>query len=184
MSLSPQDLLDYWFREVGTDHWLKADPARDAAITERFLPMHERAINGALTEWEDTPEGMLALLLLLNQFPRQMFRNTPSAYATDETAIDLARTAIIKHFDDRIDGLYKLCFYLPFAHSENMGDQRLSLFYIRERAKNPAWLDYAEACYNTIQQFDRFPQRNKILGRVSTKAEEEFLRQAASHFET
>jgi uncharacterized protein (DUF924 family) len=175
MSIAPEELLEYWFNEVGVDHWFTPDPARDAVITSRFLETHERAVNGALTEWEDNPVGMLGLMLLLDQFPRCMFRNTPRAYATDDAALDLARTAIIKHFDDRIDASYKFCFYLPFAHSEQMGDQRLALFYIRERTKNPKWLDYAELCYNTIQQFDRFPQRNKTLSRVSNKAEEDFL---------
>lgn len=171
----PEELLEYWFREVGTARWFKQDGALDSEIKERFLETHERAVNGALSDWEANPTGMLGLMLLLDQFPRRMFRSTPRAYATDEMALDLARTAIIKHFDDRIDTAYKLCFYLPFAHSENMGDQRLALFYIRERTKNGAWLDYAERCFNTIQAFDRFPERNKILGRVSSKAEEDFL---------
>ncbi|MBP7253783.1 MAG: DUF924 domain-containing protein [Alphaproteobacteria bacterium] len=177
MPLVPEELLEYWFREVGVARWFKPDATIDAKLSERYLEMHERAVNGALSDWEANPTGMLGLMLLLDQFPRRMFRGTPRAFATDELALDLARTAIIKHFDDRIDTSYKLCFYLPFAHSENMGDQRLSLFYIRERTKNGDWLDYAESCYNTIQTFDRFPDRNKILGRASTKAEEDFLTQ-------
>ncbi len=179
MSPAPEDLLEYWFREIGIARWLKPDAQLDAELLRRYRELYERAANGGLAEWEGNPTGMIGLMLLLDQFPRRMFRGTPQAYATDDTAIDLARTAIIKHFDDRIDAAYKLCFYLPFAHSENMGDQRLALFYIRERTKNGDWLDYAESCYNTIAQFDRFPDRNKALGRVSSKAEEDFL--AHSH---
>ena len=183
MTLAPEDILDYWFREIGPDQWFIYDPVRAGALQQRFLADHERAVNGALTLWEDNPTGMLGLMLLMDQFPRHMFFDTPRAFTTDETALDLARTAVIRHFDDRIDGAYKLCFYLPFAHSENMSDQRLSLFYIRERAKNPIWLNNAEHHYNTIQSFGRFPERNKALGRPSTAAEEEYLRHTAGGFE-
>ena len=87
--------------------------------------------------------------------------------------IDLARTAIIKHFDDRIDKQYKLLFYLPFLNSESMGDQRLALFYIRERTKEDEWLDLAQQHYHTIQRFGRFPERSPILGRELTPEEAE-----------
>ncbi|MGB4100367.1 MAG: DUF924 family protein [Alphaproteobacteria bacterium] len=171
----PEDILDYWYREVGADAWFKPDVGRDKEIRDRFLPLHQSAIAGALSGWEENPTGMLGLMLILDQFPRAMFRNTAQAFATDATALDLARTAIIRHFDDRIDVGYKLCFYLPFAHSENLSDQRLSLFYIRERTKNPDWLDRAEHHYQAIQRFERFPERNKALGRPSTAEEEAYL---------
>jgi uncharacterized protein (DUF924 family) len=180
MAIAPEDLLDFWFNQIGPTQWFTANAERDTLMTERYLEMHQRAMHGALTAWESNPTGMLSLMLLLDQFPRHMFRNTPSAYATDELALELARTAIIKHFDDRIDAACKFCFYLPFAHSENMGDQRLALFYVRERTKNPDWLNYAEDCFHIVQKFDRFPQRNKILGRASSKAEEDYLRQTTA----
>lgn len=179
---APEEILDYWYREVGAEQWFTADAARDKVVRERFLPAYERATNGALTDWEDTPTGMLGLVLLLDQFPRHMFRGSAKAYATDDTALDLARTAIIKHFDDRIDAAYKLCFYLPFAHSENLSDQRLALFYVRERTKNANWLDRAEHHYQTIQKFERFPERNKILGRPSTAEEEGYLQKPVVEF--
>lgn len=175
MTDEPEEIVDYWYREVGPTQWFKDDAKRDAELKRRYTELYERAANGGLTEWETTPTGMLALMLLLDQFPRHMFRGTPKAFATDDMALELARMAIIKHFDDRIDAAFKLCFYLPFAHAENMGDQRLAIFYIRERTKNAAWLDYAEVCYNTVQRFDRFPERNQVLGRASSKAEEDFL---------
>lgn len=179
---APEEVLDYWYREVGADHWFTPDAARDAAMRERFAPEYKRAVDGALIAWEENPTGMLGLMLLLDQFPRHMFRNTPQAFATDDTALDLARTAIIKHYDDRIDASYKLCFYLPFAHSEALSDQRLSLFYIRERTKNPGWLDCAEHHFQTIQKFERFPERNKILGRPSTAEEESYLQKPVVEF--
>ena len=123
---------------------------------------------------------MLALLLLLDEFPRRMFRGTSRAFETDDQALELARTAIIKHFDDRIDKQFKLFFYLPFLNSESMGDQRLALFYIRERTKESEWLDRAEQHFYTIQRFGRFPDRSPVLGREMTPEEAEFLKQSAS----
>lgn len=171
-----EDVLNFWFYEVGRERWFAEDRALDNQIRERFLPLYEKAITGELKSWEDTPQDMLALMLLLNQFPRHMFRGSSRAFEADEQALDLARTAIIKHFDDRIDKQFKLLFYLPFLNSESLGDQRLALFYIRERTKEPDWLDAAERHFNIIQKFGRFPQRNPILGRQPTPEETEFLK--------
>ena len=147
-------------------------------VRERFLKLHERAAAEELPEWKNTPEGMLALMLLLDQFPRRMFRGTGRAFETDDMALDLAREAIIKHFDDRIDKSYKMLFYLPFVNSEDEGNQRLALFYIRERTKEETWLTLAERNYEVVQRFGRFPQRNPILGRPMTPDEEEFLKRS------
>src|SRR5262249_45494278 len=117
-------------------------------------------------------------ILLLHEFPRRMFRGTARAFETDDLALDLARAAIINHFDDRIDKAYKLIFYLPFLNSENIGDQRLALFYIRERTKENIWLTMAEENFNTVERFGRFPNRNPILGREPTPAEIEFLKKS------
>jgi uncharacterized protein (DUF924 family) len=168
-----EDILNFWFYEVGRDHWFEHEEALDAQIRERFLPDYERVRRGELKRWEETPEGMLALLLLLDEFPRRMFRNTARAFETDEVALDMAREAIIKHFDDRIDRQYKLLFYLPFLNSENVGDQRLALFYIRERVKDAEWLAKAEESHETVQKFGRFPQRDAILGRHPDLEEQE-----------
>lgn len=178
MTIAPDDILNFWIYVVRRDRWFKEDRALDATIRERFLPTYELAVKGELKAWEETPEGMLALMLLLDQFPRRMFRGTPRAFESDETALDLARTAIIRHFDDRIDKQYKLLFYLPFLNSESVGDQRLALFYIRERTKENEWLAIAEKNLDTVQRFGRFPQRNPILGREPTPEEAAFLQQA------
>jgi uncharacterized protein (DUF924 family) len=175
MSDTAENVLNFWFYEVGRDRWFAEDRTLDAAVRERFLPLYEQAFAGELKKWEDTPEGMLALMLLLDQFPRRMFRGTSRAFETDELALDLAREAIIKHFDDRINKEYKLLFYLPFLNSESLGDQRLSLFYIRERTKENDWLSLAEQHFDIVQRFGRFPQRNPILGRDPTPEEAVFL---------
>jgi len=178
MPVTPEDILNFWFYEVGQDRWFGEDRTLDATVRERFLALYEQAVAGELGKWEETPEGMLALMLLLDQFPRRMFRGTSRAFETDEMALEYARNAIIKHFDDRIDKQYKLLFYLPFLNSENVGDQRLALFYIRERVKENQWLSIAEQNLNVVQRFGRFPQRNPILGRDPTPEEVEFLKQA------
>jgi uncharacterized protein (DUF924 family) len=179
MSMNAEDILNFWFYEVGRERWFTDDRTLDQQIRERFLPLYEQAAEGKLEAWEATPEGVLALLLLLDEFPRRMFRGSRRAFETDEQAIELARNSIIKHFDDRIDRQFKLFFYLPFLNSESMGDQRLALFYIRERTKEAEWLDRAEQHFHTIQRFGRFPQRNPILGRELTADEAEFLQKAS-----
>jgi uncharacterized protein (DUF924 family) len=181
MKPAPDDVLNYWAYEVGQDKWFREDFALDSAIRERFLGAYEQAARGDLKDWEETPEGMLALMLLLDQFPRRMFRGTSRAFETDEMALELARSAIIKHFDDRIDRQYKLIFYLPFLDSESIGDQRLALFYIRERTREDEWLSLAERHFDIVQRFGRFPQRNPILGREPTPEEIEFLNSKAGH---
>src|SRR5271170_2222589 len=176
MTASAEDILNFWIYVVGRDKWFRDDRALDATVRERFLSAYELALKGELKAWEETPEGMLALMLLLDQFPRRMFRGTPRAFETDELALELARNAIIKHFDDRIDKQYKLLFYLPFLNSESLGDQRLALFYIRERTKENDWLSLAEKNFEIVQKFGRFPQRNPILGREPTAEESAFLK--------
>jgi uncharacterized protein (DUF924 family) len=178
MSLTPEDILNFWFYEIGRERWFVEDRTLDSQIREKFQPLYEQAVTDNLKTWEATPEGSLALLLLLDQFPRRMFRGTSRAFESDERALDLARDSIVKHFDDRIDRQFKLFFYLPFLNSENMGDQRLALFYIRERIKEVDWLERAEQHFNIIQRFGRFPERNPVLGRELTPEEKEFLKQA------
>ena len=176
MNTKPEDILNFWFYEVGRDRWFAEDRVLDALIQERYLALHERAASGDLKAWEETREGMLALILLLDQFPRRMFRGTIRAFETDEIAQELAREAVIKHFDDRIDKSFKMLFYLPFLNSESEGNQRLALFYIRERVKEGEWLSLAEQHLEIVQRFGRFPQRNPILGRDPTPEEIEFLK--------
>ena len=178
MAMTPEDVINFWFYEIGRDRWFVEDHALDSQMHERFLAIHEQATNQELDAWKQTPEGMLALLLLLDEFPRRMFRGTSRAFATDDEALEVAREGIIKHFDDRIDKQFKMLFYLPFLNSEDLGDQRLALYYIRERAKEQEWLSVAEQRFETVERFGRFPQRNPILGRDPTPEEIAFLQQA------
>ena len=175
--ISPQDIINFWFCEVGPERWFVSDESLDKTIKDKFLEILDAAVDDAFRAWEDTPEGTLALLLLLDIFPRHMFRGTARMYETDGFALDLARQAIIRHFDDRIDRTFKLFFYLPFTHSEEEGDHRLATYYVRERTKEAKWVDYVIERQTIVNCFGRFPHRNKILGRESTPEEEEYLRE-------
>ncbi|NBX73152.1 MAG: DUF924 domain-containing protein [Alphaproteobacteria bacterium] len=176
-ALTAEDVLNFWFFELGEGQWFKPDAAVDEKIRHKFQSFYDDALNGNLREWEKTPTGTLALLLFLSAFPRRMFAGTAKAFETDAQALELARTAIIRHFDDRIDASFKLFFYLPFMYSENLGDQRLALFYIRERTKNPSWLAIAEDHFLLIQKYGRFPERNTVLKRASTPLEAAYLQE-------
>ena len=169
------DIIHFWFNEVGRSRWFAPDLALDHAIQKNFESTYLMALNGELRHWEQTPEGMLALILLFDVFAQRMYRGTAKAYMTSDLALDLARLAIINHFDDRIDREFKLFFYLPFMNSEYMGDQRLALFYIRERTKREEWLIMAEHTYDIMHRFGRFPDRNTALGRESSPEETAYL---------
>ena len=173
-----EDILNFWFYEIGRERWFVEESPLDELIRSRFESDYEKATRGEYKTWENTPEGTLAMLLLIDEFPRRMFRGTSRAFAMEDAALELARNAIIKHFDDRIDRQYKLLFYLPFLNSENVGDQHLALFYIRERVKDNEWLTVAEKNHAIVQRFGRFPQRNPILGRQPTTEEAKFLQHA------
>ena len=176
MNLQAEDILNFWFYEVGHEKWFSQDRSLDSTLRERFTAVYEQAVAGQCEKWKETPEGMLALLLLFNEFPRRMFRGTARAFETDGEALELAREAIIRHFDDKIDKQFKLFFYLPFVNSESLGDQRLALYYIRERVKEDQWLSMAEEHLDIVSRFGRFPERNPALGREPTPEEVEFLK--------
>jgi uncharacterized protein (DUF924 family) len=178
MSNDPDDVLNFWFMEVGPTRWFKPDPALDEKVRGKFQDLYDQAVQSQLKAWENTPTGMLALILLFSVFPRRMYRGTARAYAMDDMALELARAGIIRHFDDRIDRQFKLFFYLPFGYAENRADQRLAVYYIRERTKEHNWIDMAEERQQVIQCFGRFPDRNAALGRETSAEEAEYLKQA------
>jgi uncharacterized protein (DUF924 family) len=171
-AIQPADVIAFW-RDVGPKRWFEKDAALDDEIRRRFLDLHEAAVSGKRTDWEQSAEGALALLILLDQFPRNMFRGEARAFAADPVARAIASRAILNGFDGAIPGMHTF-FYLPFMHSENLADQeRAVVFY---RARNDAdGLLWAEQHADIIRSFGRFPHRNAVLGRVSTPAERAFL---------
>ena len=170
--IEASDVLDFW-RGAGPKLWFAKDDEFDRRFRERFLSLHEMAARGELGGWLATPEGALALLVLLDQFPRNAFRGTPQMYATDVMARRIADAAIISGRDRAVDKELSLFFYLPFAHSENLADQNRSVRLAR-RLGEPN-LSHAKRHRNIIERFGRFPHRNQILGRTMRPEEQRFL---------
>jgi uncharacterized protein (DUF924 family) len=165
-------VVHFW-HEAGQKLWFAKDAEFDRIFRERFLHLHEAAARGELTGWLATPNGALALLVLLDQFPRNAFRGTPRMYATDAMARDAAAAAIDAGHDRAVETELQLFFYLPFGHSEKLDDQERSVALAR-RLGEPA-LSHAEGHYGIVQRFGRFPHRNPILGRRMTQEEQRFL---------
>jgi len=167
------DVVAFW-REAGPERWFNKDAAFDAEIRRRFLATYEVAAAGQLTAWEATAEGALALLILLDQFPRNMFRGSARAFAADPLARAIAAGALIRGFDAQVPANMRTFFYLPFEHSEDMADQErcIALYKAAGDAENLKW---AELHADIIRRFGRFPHRNEVLGRASTPEEQAFL---------
>jgi len=170
---APHDVLQFWFT-AGPDKWFKKDAAFDAEIRARFLAAHEAAAAGRLADWEATADGALALLILLDQFPRNMFRNDARTFATDAEARTIAGRAIARGFDGQVAAERRSFFFLPFMHSEVLADQERAVALYRE-AGNSDGLKWAEQHADIIRRFGRFPHRNKLLGRKTTPEEQAFL---------
>ncbi|MGO4403946.1 DUF924 family protein [Bosea sp. RAF48] len=170
---SAPEILAFW-REAGPEKWFAKDEAFDAEITRRFLPIHEAAAAGKLDAWEETPEGVYALLILLDQFPRNMFRGSPRAFATDAQALAVAERAIARGFDDAYEAPERRFFYMPFMHSEELADQERCIA-LCAAAEDPEGVKYAEVHRNIIRDFGRFPHRNEVLERDTTAEEKRFL---------
>lgn len=170
---APQDIIEFW-RAAGPKRWFEPDAAFDQETRERFLSTHEQAAAGKLLDWERSAQGALALLLLLDQFPRNMFRMTPRAFATDAQAREIARRAIKAGFDLEVGEEMRSFFYLPFMHSEALADQELCLKFYQDYG-NEGGIKYAELHLDAIRRFGRFPHRNEILGRESSPDEITYL---------
>jgi uncharacterized protein (DUF924 family) len=171
--VGPAQVLAFW-REAGRERWFAADAAFDAAIRERFLGLHEAASQGLLAAWEDTADGALALLIVLDQFPRNMFRGTARAFASDMQARAVAARALARGFDLRFANPERRFFYLPYMHSEDMDDQQRCLS-LCAAAGDREGVDYAVIHADIIRRFGRFPHRNAALGRPTTPEEAAFL---------
>jgi uncharacterized protein (DUF924 family) len=170
---SPETVLAFW-RDAGPDNWFKKHAAFDDAIRARFLATYEAAAAGTLADWEATPEGALALAVVLDQFPRNMFRGDARTYTADPIARGVAARAVARGFDRLVALGDRQFFYLPFEHSENLADQErcCELFRATGDAELTQW---AELHADIIRRFGRFPHRNQILGRATTPEERAFL---------
>ena len=172
-AVTPSDVVSFW-RDAGPDRWFNKDKNFDDEIRRRFLGAHEAAAAGKLRDWETTAEGALALLILLDQFPRNMFRNDARAFATDPLARAIAAGAIVRGFDGQAPDGMRSFFYLPFEHSEDLADQERGLAFYKASGDADG-LKWAEIHADIIRRFGRFPHRNAVLGRSTTPEEQKFL---------
>lgn len=188
-----REVLDFWFGAPGSAEygrarkmWFRKDAAFDALLRERFGALLDAACAGELDAWCATPEGALALVIVLDQFSRNCHRGTPRAFAADDKALAVARAMVASGDDLRLPGVEHRAFaYLPFEHAETAEAQRESLRLFGELAKDPqakGYYDYAVRHADVIARFGRFPHRNAQLGRESTQAEAAFLSQPGSRF--
>ena len=185
-------LLDFWFGRAGDPErlyhrqiWFRSTPEFDATVRAGFAADHELAIAGALADWEAAPLSALALVMLLDQVPRNIFRSTPHAFASDPLALATTNRALDRGFDQEVPAAWRLFFYLPFEHSEVLADQRrglellMALPPVRGR---PGDGHMTRLHLDIVERFGRFPHRNAILGRVSTPAELVFLEECEHRF--
>jgi uncharacterized protein (DUF924 family) len=169
----PNDILGFW-TNAGPGRWFRKAYAFDEAIRLKFEPVHHRAARGEYDAWAATAEGALALLILLDQFPRNLFRESAHAFATDPKARAIAAKAIEAGFDREVAPALRGFFYLPFEHSETLADQDYSLALCAETG-DPDQIKWATIHRDIIARFGRFPHRNAALARATTAEEQEFL---------
>jgi uncharacterized protein (DUF924 family) len=190
--VTPQDVLDFWFGALGSsgygkphDVWFKKSDVFDQAVRARFLLVYELAADGRLAAWNVTPHALLALIIVCDQFPRNMFRNDPRTFATDAQALAAAQRMVELGWDMQLAPIARQFAYLPFEHAEDLATQQRGLELFARVTEDPALADAPEWVrkhLDVIARFGRFPHRNAILGRESTPEEIEFLKQPGSSF--
>jgi len=169
------DILHFWFEEIQPETWFRRDPELDAVIRRRFLILHGALKAENIEKINTNPRSALASVIVFDQFPRNMFRDAPEAFATDPQARRLATAAIEARFDEQLDPNGRQFLYMPFMHSEDRGDQERSMVLFESLALAEP-LASAKTHKDIVDRFGRFPHRNAVLGRVSTPAEIEFVK--------
>lgn len=180
---SRQEILHFWFTETQPAQWFQKNPEFDAIIRDRFGSIVSMARDGLCDGWMDDALGALALCIVLDQFPRNIYRDTPEAFASDEKALHIAVQAVAKGYDQVLPAMKRRFLYLPFEHSEHLSDQERAIaLFAAIRDEDPTGYEYALRHRDVIQRFGRFPHRNAILGRPNTAEEEIYLQQPDSGF--
>lgn len=186
MPSEAEEVLDFWFGREGEpgygefrEAWFRKDPEFDRLIRDRFEGLYEAAASGELDDWKEEARSCLALVIVLDQFPRNMFRGDPRSYATDRKAQETAEYAVDRAFDRELPEFQRAFLYMPFMHSENIEHQRRSIELFRGLGDSA---DYAVRHMEIIERFGRFPHRNEVLGRRTTPEEAGFLTQPGSAF--
>jgi uncharacterized protein (DUF924 family) len=186
-----RDILQFWFDPAHAAHWFAADAGFDAKIRERFSSATKGAGQGRLDGWAESPDSWLALLILLDQFPRNLYRGDARAWAADVKAQRLALSGLDEGLDQSLPPLQRVFTYLPLEHAEDIGLQQRSVALFEalhvaaapgERARYADFLDYARRHREVIARFGRFPHRNAVLGRASTPEEISYMAQPGAGF--
>ncbi|MEE9493801.1 MAG: DUF924 family protein [Gammaproteobacteria bacterium] len=173
--MKPVEVIDYWYSKKVRDHWFSSTPELDAEILTKFESIWEQAVEGKLDKWQNTASGCLALILIYDQFPLNMFRGEARSFQTEKNAIAVARIAINSHFIPQLQKEQLVFLFMPFMHSEEIKEQDLAIALYREHQLEGN-LEFAQHHRAIVRQFGRFPHRNQILGRKSTAEELEYLR--------
>ena len=176
-----EDVLHFWFEEITPEQWFMKDAGFDETIRTRFEPTVVAALSARLDSWADTADGCLALILILDQFTRNIYRDTPRAFSGDEMALALSLRCVDRDFIAHKNATWRHFMLMPMMHSEDIGIQDRSL-HLFESLTNPRTHEYAVKHRDIVARFDRFPHRNAILGRPSSDEEREFLTQPGSSF--
>ena len=170
----PADILEYWYSAFMQKHWFSSTPALDDEIREKYQSLWERAAAGELGHWQDSPEGALALAIVLDQFPLNMFRGKPESFRTERKAVEVTLNALKKGFDKQLSKDRLSFLFMPLMHSEKLEEQDLSVTLFRQYDLTGN-IKFAEHHRELVRKYGRFPHRNAILGRESTPAEMEYL---------
>lgn len=175
------DILNFWFEQLSPNDWFGNGEAYDLRMVEKFIVIHMHAINGELSHWRNEPLGRLAEILIIDQFSRYIYRDDPKAYSSDTMALVLAQEAIRGNFHKNLETNHRLFLYMPFMNSESRSVHEVALKLYSEQGLET---NLARELNNKkiIDTFDRYPERNSILGRISTKEEETFLMSKDSYF--
>ena len=171
----------FWFEELRPEDWFKKSEERDETIKQRFAAIYDRLREGVPASWLETPDGYVAAIVVLDQFPRNLFRGEKRSFATDPLALELAKQAIANGIDAELPPIKRWALYLPFEHSEDAADQVRCIELMRA-LENPVALDWALRHKAVVDRFGRFPHRNAVLGRATTDEEGDFLKQPGSSF--
>jgi len=171
---TPATVLEFWFDETVKPLWYNSTPEFDQQLYNRFISIYKNAKEGHLIDWESTADGALALVIILDQFPLNMFRGEKASFATEAMSREVAQRAIDRKLDVQLNNEQKMFIYLPYMHSESLKDQDQSIILFKNAALDDK-LQFAEHHRNIVKRFGRFPHRNEILGRASTTEEINWL---------
>ena len=171
-SITPSDVLDYWFSEKSKQFWFASTPQVDNEIKIRFESVWEKAAEGEYSQWRETADGSVALIVILDQLPLNMFRSDPKGFQTENMAVEVALNAINNGFDEEINDEKLLFLFMPLMHSENIDHQNLQVYLFDKYNFN---LEFSKHHRDLVKKFGRFPHRNEILGRMSTMEELDYL---------